>query len=119
MLDNRSTGFESAVGRRIPLLTVVMTACVLLVAVCFFSAPGFPSSKLKPAEPIVLNQATAEQLMQLPGIGPVLAKRIVEFRTKHGRFRRLEELLAIRGVSRKKFESWKPYLRLDEPAQKN
>lgn len=46
-----------------------------------------------------LNTATREELDTLPGIGPVLAGRIIEFREKRGGFRRVEELLAIEGIS--------------------
>jgi competence ComEA-like helix-hairpin-helix protein len=46
-----------------------------------------------------LNTATPQQLDALPGIGPVIAGRIVEFRQKRGGFRSVEELLAIEGIS--------------------
>ena len=45
-----------------------------------------------------LNRAGAAELDALPGIGPVLARRIVEYRREHGPFRRVEELRAVRGV---------------------
>ena len=48
-----------------------------------------------------LNTVTSEQLQRIPGVGPALAKRIVEFREKKGGFKRVEELLAIPGISRK------------------
>ena len=51
-----------------------------------------------------LNTATPKQLEALPGIGPVLAKRIVDFREKKGGYKRIEELLAIPGVSEKKWK---------------
>ena len=51
-----------------------------------------------------LNTATIKELEALPGIGPVLARRIVEFREKKGGFKRVEELLAIPGVSEKKWK---------------
>jgi competence protein ComEA len=51
-----------------------------------------------------LNTATPKQLEALPGIGPVLAKRIVEFREKKGGYRRIEELLAVPGISEKKWK---------------
>jgi competence protein ComEA len=57
-----------------------------------------------------LNTATPKQLEELPGIGPVLAKRIVEFREKRGGYRRLEELLAIPGISEKKWKVLREYL---------
>jgi competence protein ComEA len=52
---------------------------------------------------INLNTATPKQLESLPGIGPTLAKRIVDFREKKGGFKRVEELLAIPGISEKKW----------------
>jgi competence protein ComEA len=51
-----------------------------------------------------LNTATPKQLESLPGIGPVLAKRIVDFREKKGGYKRIEELLAIPGISEKKWK---------------
>lgn len=51
-----------------------------------------------------LNTATLKELETLPGVGPVLAKRIAEFREKKGGFRRVEELLAIPGVSERKWK---------------
>ncbi len=53
---------------------------------------------------IDLNSATKEELMELPGIGAVLADRILEHRAKIGKFRSIEEIQAVRGISKKKFE---------------
>jgi len=50
-----------------------------------------------------LNTATLVELEALPGVGPVLARRIVEFREKKGGFRRVEELLVIPGISERKW----------------
>jgi competence protein ComEA len=52
-----------------------------------------------------LNTATAKELETLPGIGPALAKRIVAFREKRQGFRRIEELLAIPGISERKWKA--------------
>ena len=57
-----------------------------------------------------LNTATVEQLERLPGVGPTLAKRIVDFRTKKGGFKRIEELLAVPGISEKKWKELREYL---------
>jgi competence protein ComEA len=51
-----------------------------------------------PTAPLDLNHAGIQELDALPGIGPVLAGRIVEHRRRHGRFGRAEELLAVQGI---------------------
>jgi competence protein ComEA len=54
---------------------------------------------------INLNLATAEQLMQLPGIGEVMSQRIIEYRKRHGPFRRPEEIIIIEGFSERKYRA--------------
>ena len=54
-----------------------------------------------------VNQATAEQLMTISGIGPVMAKRIVDFRDKNGPFKKIEDLLAVQGIGEKNLERFK------------
>lgn len=61
-----------------------------------------------------LNTATIEQLDKLPGIGPVMAKRIVEFREKKGGFRRVEELLAVPGISEKRWKEIRKLVTVEE-----
>jgi competence protein ComEA len=60
-----------------------------------------------------LNTATRAELERLPGVGPVLARRIVEFREKKGPFKRVEELLAIPGISEARWKALREYLTLD------
>ncbi len=55
-------------------------------------------------EKVDLNTATASQLQELPGIGPALAIRIVEFRQENGPFKRIEDLMNVRGIGEKNFE---------------
>jgi competence protein ComEA len=47
---------------------------------------------------INLNTATAEQLNSLPGIGPVLAQRILDWRTQHARFTSVDQLRQVSGI---------------------
>jgi competence protein ComEA len=62
---------------------------------------------------ISLNKSDVSQLERLPGIGPVLAQRIVDYRTECGSFYSLEELMDVEGIGEKTFEKIKPYLVLD------
>ena len=57
-----------------------------------------------PAGPVHLNIATLEQLDTLPGVGPVTAQKIVDYRQKHGAFSSLEELDAIPGIGPARIE---------------
>ena len=59
-----------------------------------------------------INQASADDFATLPGIGPKLAGQIVAYREKHGPFRRVEDLLVIRGIGPKKWKTIRPHLRV-------
>ena len=67
-------------------------------------AAGRGAVPATPGPLVDLNRATAEELRALPGIGPVTARRIVDFRTEHGRFGRPEDLMQVKGVGKKTFE---------------
>jgi competence protein ComEA len=66
-------------------------------------------------EKVALNKATEEQLQELPGIGPVLARRIVESRNSQpsGTFATIEDLATIRGIKRKTMARLTPFLELE------
>jgi len=89
------------------LLTAGLFACLLAVSALLAKQP--------PAKPLDLNSATAEQLPELPGIGPSTAAAIIAFREKSGPFRRVDDLLAIRGISKKKLEAIRPYVFVAAP----
>ena len=65
-----------------------------------------------PATPLDLNAATTPQLDQLPGVGPVLAQRIIDYRTQHGPFRSIEELRQVSGIGEAKFSDVKSLVRV-------
>lgn len=71
------------------------------------ASPGQPGGAGS-AVLVDLNTATAEALEQLPGVGPVLAQRILEFRTTHGRFSSVQELQDVTGIGERKFADLKP-----------
>lgn len=50
-----------------------------------------------------INEASLEHLIALPGVGPSLAQRIVDYRKEHGPFKTIEELLNVRGIGEKSF----------------
>ncbi len=60
--------------------------------------------------PLDLNAAEEEHLTLIPGIGPELAQRIIEYRSEKGGFRNVEELLGVRGIGQKKLRSLQRYL---------
>ncbi len=91
--------------------------CVNLCLSCFFLfAASAIAKKHPPAQPLDINSATAEQLQQVPGIGPKTAEAIVHMRETSGPFRRVDDLLAIRGIGKKKYRMMRPYLTVRPPA---
>jgi competence ComEA-like helix-hairpin-helix protein len=70
--------------------------------------PGAPADA--PADAIDLNRATTVELTRLPGIGPALARRIVDVRDADGPFARVEELEHIRGMSARKVEKLRAFV---------
>ncbi|WP_300009000.1 helix-hairpin-helix domain-containing protein [Pseudonocardia sp.] len=64
------------------------------------SAPG---SGATPQGPVDLNAATEAQLDALPGVGPVTARRILEWRERNGRFSRVEQLREVEGIGERRF----------------
>lgn len=65
-----------------------------------------------PGQPVNLNTASLAQLEELPGVGPVMAGKIIAWRTENGRFSRIEELQEIDGVGPKTYAKLAPLCRV-------
>ncbi len=87
-------------------------AAVLSAVSVGTTAPQMPASESEASHintaPLDLNSASPEQLTRLPGIGPVLARRIIEARDRRGGFRSLEDLLAVDGIGSQRLEKIRP-----------
>ncbi|WP_308120149.1 ComEA family DNA-binding protein [Streptomyces bambusae] len=75
------------------------------------AAPPGPGAGGAPG-PLSLASATVEQLDGLPGVGPVLARHIVDFRTARGGFRSVEDLRQVTGIGERRFAELRPLVRL-------
>lgn len=71
------------------------------------------------AKKIDINNADIEALKTLPGVGPVIARRIIEYRKTHGRFNTIEEIKNVKGIGEKKFKEIKEIITVKEPSLKN
>ena len=101
----------------------MMTAIVLVLGlVATTSAQEAPRASAKAATPsassgtpINLNTATVAQLETLPGIGKSTAERILEYRQKNGGFKKVEDLMNVRGIGEKSFLKMKALITVTTP----
>jgi competence protein ComEA len=84
----------------------------ILVGSVKYSSGKVIIKKISPDNPLDINRATLAQLDTLPGIGPVTAGRIIDYRIKVGRINNLDELKKISGLGGSKFEEIKALLRV-------
>ena len=96
----------------INLARVLVDGEQILVGASKYSDGKKVAKKVSPDNPLDINRATLAQLDTLPGIGPVTAQRIIDYRIKVGRINALDELKKISGLGGLKFEEIKPLLRV-------
>jgi competence protein ComEA len=85
----------------------LIAALVVLPSSVSWAQADKPSSPPSMTQ-LNLNSATLDQLETLPGIGRATAQRILEYRQKTGGFRRIEELMNVKGIGEKSFLKLKP-----------
>ncbi len=91
----------------------VAAGLALAVAALLASAPAFAAGKPAPTAKVNINTATVEQLTTLPGVGPKLAARVIEYRQK-APFRSTQELMNVKGIGEKNFAKIEPWLTVGE-----
>jgi competence protein ComEA len=85
-------------------------AVLVCLAMTSFAQTAPPASQAKALVVVNLNTATQMELEVLPGIGPKVAARIIEYRKSKGPFKKIEELMNVQGVGEKSFLKLRPQL---------
>lgn len=60
-----------------------------------------------------INRGSADDLRRLPGIGPVLAERVIRHRQEHGKFGSIHDIQNVKGIGAKRFAQLEPYIHVD------
>ncbi|MNC85716.1 ComE operon protein 1 [compost metagenome] len=95
---------------------LILALCVLgLGGAAVTAQESKPPADVAAAAPVNLNTATVAQLETLPGIGKATAERILEYRQKNGGFKKIEDLMNVRGIGEKSFLRLKPLVTITTP----
>lgn len=105
---------KKRVERVLLLLTILLAVYTLFRVSLSPQQPlileSVPAASVNPAPLLDLNQATAEELECLPGIGPVLAQRILDYREEAGPFTCEEDVLEVPGIGDATYEKFSLYI---------
>jgi len=72
------------------------------------ASPVATTAPVKTVSKVNLNRASVDELQTLPGVGPVLAQRMVDWRKAHGRYRAVDDLQEVKGIGKKRLEQLRP-----------
>jgi competence protein ComEA len=92
---------------------ILMAALVATASSAWAQSPKAPAAskaRATASAPVDLNAASVVQLQTLPGVGSSTAQRIVEYRQKNGGFKKIEELMNVKGLGEKSFLKLKPLI---------
>lgn len=85
-------------------------ALALAAALLILCASGAFAQKAAPKVKVNINTATLAELQTLPRIGPKVAQRIIDYRTQNGNFKRVEDLMKVKGIGEKVFAGLKDWI---------
>ena len=88
---------------RLRFLSAVVVLALASLVLTPVTARG-AASQAPASEKVNINTAGVEELVTLPGIGKAYAERIVEYRQKNGPFKKVEDILNVRGIGEKTFD---------------
>jgi len=95
------------------LMVLALLVCMGLPATLLAGNQGDTGQSEQVVSKVNINQASAEQLQVIPGVGATLAERIVAYRTEHGAFATPEDLTAVRGIGEKSLAKLLPWIRVE------
>lgn len=76
------------------------------------TSTGTSKASSAPTSPVNVNSAGVDELVKLPGVGPARAQAIIEMRSKLGGFKKLEDLMRVKGIGRATFRKLEPMVKL-------
>jgi competence protein ComEA len=105
-------------SKRLQRIAVCFSVCLVIGVIGAMASPvlaaGSAGTDGSSGKQVVidLNKATEMELTKVRGIGPALAKRIVDFRKEHGPFGKVDDILKVRGIGEKSLAKLKPHLKV-------
>lgn len=98
-------------------LKKLVTLFVVLSVVAVFASSAYAAEKSgakasNDKNLININTAGVDELMKLPRVGPKIAQRIIDYREKHGKFKKLEDLMKVSGIGEKTFQGFEGMIKL-------